>query len=65
MKNRIRSTAIKTKNHVMRHKGFYGMGALAVTAIAIQQANVSTFTKFLVEKGIDPMEYFYPEALGK
>ena len=61
--NNVKTVALKTKNHLNRHKVAYAAGAVA--AIALQQHNLKEFTKFLVEKGIDPAEYFNPEALAE
>jgi hypothetical protein len=63
--NNVKTVALKTKNHLNRHKVAYAAGAVAIAAIALQQHNLKEFTKFLVEKGIDPAEYFNPEALAE
>jgi hypothetical protein len=57
----IKKTAIKTKNHLNRNKTSYALGAVAIAAIALQQRNLRTFKEFLIEKGIDPIEFFTPE----
>jgi hypothetical protein len=57
-----KSVPTKVKNHLKAHKGAYVMGAVAVAAIALQQRNRLAFNEFLVEKGIDPEEYYCPEA---
>ena len=59
--NTIKVYAVKAKNHVMRHKGAYAGAAVAVAAIALQQGNRRAFYAFLEEKGIDPVEFYYPE----
>lgn len=53
------------KNHLNRHKVAYVAGAIAITAIALQQKNLKDFTSFLTEKGIDPAEYFTPDAFAE
>lgn len=62
IKNTIKKTAISAKNHLDRNRVAYGMGVVAVAAVALQQANLKAFYQFLEEKGIDPMEYYAPEA---
>lgn len=54
--------ALKIKNNVATHKAAYVASAVAVTAIALQQRNRRDFNKFLTSKGIDPEEYYCPEA---
>ena len=61
MQNTIKAVPFKIKNHVVRHKAAYAMGVVAVAAIALQQRNLKQYNAFLVEKGIDPMEYYNPE----
>lgn len=58
---RVKNALIKVKNHWKDHQFAYGMTAVAIGAIWLQQANRKAFYKFLVEKGIDPMEYYIPE----
>jgi hypothetical protein len=65
IKNRIKSGAIKVKNHVVRHKCAYAFGGLAITAIALQKQQAKQFEGFLAEKGIDPMEFYLPEAFAE
>lgn len=60
--NRIKQIAVSTKNHVARNKVAYAASTVAVMAIALQQTNRNAFYAFLEEKGIDPMEYYCPEA---
>jgi hypothetical protein len=55
----------KIKNHVAANKVVYAVGAVAVSAIALQQANRVAFNKFLTSKGIDPEEYYCPEAYAE
>ena len=61
VKNTVVKTASSIKNHVKRNRVAYGMGVVAVAAVALQQANKNAFYQFLEEKGIDPMEYYAPE----
>ena len=53
------------KNHVKNNKFGYYMTAVAIGAVALQQLNVKNFTKFMIEKGIDPDEYYCPEELAE
>lgn len=61
----IKVIALKAKNHVASHKAAYVAGTVAVAAIVLQQRNLKDFYKFLEEKGIDPMEYYCPEAFAE
>jgi hypothetical protein len=63
VKERIKSGAIKIKNHVVRHKAAYAFGGLAVTAVVLQKQQAKAFEGFLVEKGIDPMEFYLPDSI--
>lgn len=62
IKNKIKAVAIKTKNHVVKHKAAYAFGGLAITAVALQRQQTKSFDAFLVEKGIDPMEYWLTDT---
>jgi hypothetical protein len=57
----VKETALKVKNHIVTNKGAYALAAVAVAAIALQQSNRKAFEKFMIEKGIDPDEYYCPE----
>lgn len=57
----IFKTARKARAHVNRNKATYAVGAVAVGMFALQQSNRKAFYAFLIEKGIDPMEYYNPE----
>ena len=59
--NRIKSVLIKAKNHVKNHKFAYCASAVAIAAVVLQQRNLRDFDSFLVEKGIDPTEFYTPE----
>lgn len=63
MKEKIKQIAINAKNHVKDQKFAIACG-IAVGAIALQQANKGAFYEFLESKGIDPVEYYRPEALA-
>lgn len=54
-------TLKKFKNHVVANKAAYVAGAVAITAIALQQRNRKAFNEFLTSKGIDLDEYYTPE----
>jgi hypothetical protein len=58
-------TLKKVKNHVVTNGVAYAMGAVAVSAIALQQFNRVGFNEFLASKGIDPEEYYCPEAYAE
>lgn len=60
--NKVKITLARVKNHVASHKGTYAMGAVAIAAIALQQANRVEFYKFLEEEGIDPEKFYCPES---
>lgn len=61
MKDKIKATAVRVKDHVVRNKVAYGLGVVTVAVVALQQSNRKAFYKFLEEKGIDPMEFYCPE----
>lgn len=63
MLNSVKSTPTKIKNHVKRNRVSYALGGALIGVVALQQKNVRDFYKFLAEKGIDPTEFFCPEAL--
>lgn len=65
MKDTFKAVPSKIKNHVASHKAAYVAGAVAVAAIALQQRNRKDFYKFLIEKNIDPEEYYFPEAFAE
>ena len=58
----VKSVASKVKKNVEDNKAAYAVGAVAVLAIALQQKNRVDFYNFLTSKGIDPEEYYCPEA---
>jgi hypothetical protein len=57
-----KQVVLKIKNHVKSNKVTYAVGAVAIAAIALQQRNRAEFDKFLISKGIDLDEYYYPEG---
>lgn len=65
MQNSVKATALKMKNHVAANKFAYVAGAVAIAAIALQQKNLKQFHAFLIEKGIDPIEYYNPEYFAE
>lgn len=63
MKLRAQVFVKNVKDNLKENKFAYIMGAVAIGAVALQQANVKAFTKFMIEKNIDPNEYFCPELV--
>lgn len=61
--DKLKSVARKTRNHIGRHKAAYAAGTVAITAVVLLKADQASFAKFLVEKGIDPNEFFHPEIV--
>ena len=61
MNEKFKAKAIQFKDHVKRNKVAYILGGIAVSAITFYELQQRQMAKFLEEKGIDPMEYFYPE----
>lgn len=61
MFKKIVSAPVKAVEHVGRHKGTYFMGSVAFMLLLANASASRQFTEFLVEKGIDPLEYFNPE----
>jgi len=59
--NKIKEVAINTKNHLKRNTVSYALGALAISAIALQQKNAKSFYTFLESEGIDVMKYLNDE----
>jgi hypothetical protein len=58
----IKEKARRLKNHLETNKFGYGMLALAIAAVALQQKNLKDFNEFLDDEGIDPMKFYCPEA---
>jgi hypothetical protein len=63
--DKTKKTLKRIKTNVATHRAAYVMGAVAVTAIALQQSNRKAFDKFMISKGIDPEEYYCPEAYAE
>jgi len=63
IKTTLKNTARKVGSHLNRNKVAYVAGAVAISAIALQQRNNNAFQAFLTEKGIDPQEFYFPEGL--
>jgi hypothetical protein len=61
MKKTIKEKAISAKNHVVRHRAKYAALATLIVMLELQQISNRQWTEFLVEKGIDPLEFFVPE----
>lgn len=61
----IKEKARRLKNHIEANKFGYGMLALAIAAVALQQKNLKDYYAFLEEKDIDPMEFYCPEAYNE
>lgn len=61
----IKEKARRLKNHWENNKFGYGMLALAIAAVALQQKNLKDYYAFLEEKDIDPMEFYCPEAYNE
>lgn len=59
--NKAKAAFINVKNHLKENQAAYVMGGIAVCAIALQQRNRIMFERFLVEKGLDPLEFYNPE----
>jgi hypothetical protein len=51
------------RNHVWRNKSGYVMGIAFVGAMALVVRNNKGMEAFLIEKGINPVEFFNPEEL--
>lgn len=64
MKKRLQVTFDSTKNHVDRNRGKYASLATAAMFVVLMQTANKQWTEFLIEKGIDPDEFFNPENLG-
>ena len=60
--NTVKKTLKKVQNHVSTHKFAYAASAAAIAVLALQQSNRKAFYEFLESKGIDPEEYYCPEA---
>lgn len=60
--NTPKKTLVKVKNYLNTNKAAYAASAVALIAIAMQQRNRVMFNAFLIEKGIDPEEYYCPES---
>ena len=63
--NKIKNIARKTYDHYDRNRVSYALGAVAIAAIVLQQRNLKAFYAFLGERGIDPMEFYCPEAYAE
>lgn len=52
----------RMKNHIYDRRGRYSAALTALAFMALMNRSGRELTEFLVEKGIDPQEYFLPEA---
>lgn len=60
-----KSKVTKIKEHVIRHRGKYIGGTIAIAMGAFHVSATKEFYAFLKSKGIDPMEYYCPEAYAE
>lgn len=52
----------RVKNHIYNRRGRYSAALTAIAFMALMNRSGRELTEFLIEKGIDPQEYFLPEA---
>jgi len=50
-------------SHLNRHKYTYAAGAVAIGALFIIRTENKMFQSFLISKGIDPNEFYYPQGI--
>lgn len=65
VKNKIKATAVRVRDHIGRNKVAYIAGGVAIGALTQLQINRKAFEAFLAAKGIDPMEFYLPEAFAE
>lgn len=60
MNNYFEKKSVPTRfvNHLKRQKVAYVSTALLIGTVCIIKRNNESFEKFLIEKGIDPLEYW-------
>lgn len=61
----IKAKALRIMNHVYRHRGKYAVLTTAMVFMYLQSQASKEWTEFMVEKGIDPMEFFVPEYFAE
>lgn len=61
-KYNIKSKFYSVRNHVHRHRGKYVALGITTMWLMLTDRNSKAWDRFLVEKGIDPLEYWCPEA---
>jgi len=61
----IKSKAVSVKNHVARNKVKYAVLGTASVFLYLQYQASAQWTEFMMEKGIDPMEFFNPEYFAE
>lgn len=59
--NRIKSASSRVTNHVKTHKFAYAMTTVSILLLVGNTRNLNAFSEFLIEKGIDPLEFSNPE----
>jgi hypothetical protein len=65
MWNAVKSSTVSVKNHVVRNRAKYAVAVTAVAFISLNKRAYSSWDAFLLEKGIDPMEYYNPEYFAE
>ena len=55
---KVAKAPLSVLNHIHRHKGTYFMGSIALMLMAANIRNLGEMSEFLIEKGIDPNEFF-------
>lgn len=57
MFEKISSSTMKVKNHVVKHRAKYAVAVTAAIALKLQMRTADTFNTFLEEKGL--LEEYY------
>ena len=55
---KVASAPVLVVKHVGRHRGTYFMGSIALVLLVGSVRNSNGFNKFMIEKGIDPNEFW-------
>lgn len=58
----MKEKILNLKNHIHDRRGRYASAGTAIAFLLIMNRTGNEITEFLIEKGIDPQEYFNPEA---
>lgn len=61
MFDNIKIKATSAKEHVIRNRAKYAAAATVVVCFSVHRVAVKQWDAFLVEKGIDPTEFYCPE----